>query len=69
MSSKYDGKKIYLSEFMRVFDIETVAERYYRYYAENIQDPNLLEKFKEIHQDEQKHIKIAQNMVDIVKLH
>ena len=57
---------IYIKKFSELAQTEERFMELYRYYTENIQDPLLLAKFKEIFGDEKKHVGIARNFVEIV---
>ena len=59
------SKEIFEKMFEDLLPIETKARDLYGYYLDKISDEFLLSKFKEIHADEEKHIKIAQELIKI----
>lgn len=61
MSSRQEYKK----KFEELFEIEKKARNLYKYYVDRLNDPHLLEKFTEIYHDEEKHMKIAQELIDL----
>jgi len=60
----FDG--IYKKKFEELAQTEERFMEFYKYYAENIKDPYLLAKFKEIYEDERRHVGIARNFVQII---
>jgi len=46
--------------------IEQKARDMYGYYIDRVQDPILLAKLKEIHEDEEKHVEIAKSIIDLL---
>ncbi|MBN3037954.1 MAG: hypothetical protein JW869_00890 [Candidatus Omnitrophica bacterium] len=60
------SNEVYKKEFQKALLIEERARDYYKYYIDRIKDAKLLEKFKEIYADEQRHVQVVKEFIDIL---
>ena len=63
-----NSKDIYKNKFKELLQAEEQARDLYKYYIQRIKDPALLEKIKEIYADEEKHVRIVQNIIELTFL-
>tara|TARA_B100000315_G_C14268170_1_gene447393 strand:- start:264 stop:458 length:195 start_codon:yes stop_codon:yes gene_type:complete len=54
---------VYIKKFEELLQVEEKARDFYKYYINQLKDTNLLEKFKEIYQDEIRHVNISKNII------
>jgi hypothetical protein len=59
------SKEAYKKQFEDLYETEKKAKELYGYYIPVIKDSFLLEKFKEIHADEVKHMAIAKGLISL----
>ena len=59
-----NSKEMYRKKFEEMLKVEEKAANLYKYYIGELEDPTLLEKFKEIYEDENKHIKIVKDFIE-----
>lgn len=57
------SKAAYKKSFEELLKIEKKARDIYAYYLSIIKDEYLLSKLKEIHNDENEHLKIVENII------
>ena len=58
-----NSKDIYLKKFNELLEVEQKAGDFYKYYITRVEDPILLEQFKNICADEEKHMAIVNNII------
>ena len=59
-----DSKEMYRKKFEELLKIEEKARDLYKYYISQVEDPVILEKLKELYEDEQKHVKIVEDFIE-----
>jgi len=59
-----DSKDIYRKKFEEMLRVEEKARDLYKYYLSRIEDSSILEKFKELHEDEERHVNIVKGFID-----
>ncbi len=59
-----DSKNIYRKKFEEMLSVEEKARDLYKFYLSRIEDPLILEKFTELHRDEEKHVDIVKGFID-----
>jgi len=62
-----NSKEMYRKKFEEMLKVEGKAANLYKYYISELEDPALLEKFKEIYEDENKHIRIVKDFIERTK--
>ena len=60
------SSEVYRKKFEEMRLTEEKARDLYAYEIERIKDPALLEKLKEIYEDEKKHVQITSNFIDLL---
>ena len=60
------SSNVYLKKFEELLKTEEKARDLYGYYVDRIEDPNLREQLKEIHEDEKKHVEITRNFIKLI---
>ena len=63
---KMSSNSIYRKKFEELLRTEEKARDLYQYYIERLEDPVLLEKFKEIYSDELRHVAITKNFLELL---
>ena len=58
------SKESYIKKFKELLDAEKKARDYYKYYIDRIEDVTLLEQFREIYKDEQKHVGMVESIIE-----
>lgn len=58
-----NSSNIYKNKFEQLSRLEEKFSNLYKYYINNLKDEALLAKFKEIYEDEKKHVLMAQGFV------
>lgn len=59
-------KGVYQKKFEELLRTEEKARDLYQYYIERLEDPVLLEKFKQIYNDELRHVAITKNFLELL---
>jgi len=59
------SNNVYIKKFEELLQAEEKARDFYKYYANQLSDSGLLEKFKKIYQDEEKHVNICKNIIKV----
>ena len=58
-----NSKAVYRKKFEEMLEVEKKARDLYKYYVDRITDEYLLDKFKEIYKDEEKHVAIVSKFI------
>ena len=62
-----NSKEMYRKKFEEMLSVEEKAVNLYKYYINELKDPTLLSKFKEIYEDENKHVRIVKDFIERTK--
>ena len=59
-------KEPYREKFTEAFQIEEKARDLYGYYTHRLEDKKLLKGFREIYEDEKKHVEITKAFINLL---